>query len=80
MLQSQFCSVFTREPEGDIPQLEPRVGQRLERLVITHECVLKALVLDVYMLGDRSHPITHIYLVGGVLLFCFGIWGMLCGL
>ena len=32
ILQSQFCSVFTREPE------------RLERLVITHEWVLKALM------------------------------------
>ena len=43
-LQSQFCSVFTREPEGEIPQLEPRIGERLERLVITHEWVLKALI------------------------------------
>ena len=25
ILQSQFCSVFTREPEGEIPQLEPRI-------------------------------------------------------
>ena len=41
ILQSQFCSVFTREPEGEIPQLEPRIG---ERLVITHEWVLKALM------------------------------------
>ena len=44
ILQSQFCSVFTREPEGEIPQLEPRIGERLERLVITHEWVLKALM------------------------------------
>ena len=36
-----FCSVFTREPEGEIPQLESRKG---ERLVITHEWVLKALM------------------------------------
>ena len=41
---SQFCSVFTHEPEGEIPQLEPRIGERLERLVITHEWVLKALM------------------------------------
>ena len=41
ILQSQFCSVFTREPEGEIPQLEPRIG---ERHVITHEWVLKALM------------------------------------
>ena len=44
ILQSQFCSVFTREPEGEIPQLEPRIGERLERLVITHDWVLKALM------------------------------------
>ena len=33
-----------REPEGEIPQLEPRIGERLERHVITHEWVLKALM------------------------------------
>ena len=44
ILQSQFCSVFTCEPEGEIPQLEPRIGERLERLVITHEWVLRALM------------------------------------
>ena len=42
-LQSQFCSVFTSEAEGEIPQLEPRIGE-LEMLVITHECVLKVLM------------------------------------
>ena len=36
--------MFTREPEGEIPQLEPRIGERLERLVITHAWVLKALM------------------------------------
>ena len=36
--------MFTREPEGEIPQLEPHIGERLERLVITHEWVLKALM------------------------------------
>ena len=44
ILQSQFCSVFTREPEGEIPQLEPRTRERLERLEITHEWVLKTLM------------------------------------
>ena len=44
ILQSQFCSVFTRELEGDIPQLEPRIGERLERLVITHAWVLRSLM------------------------------------
>ena len=44
ILQSQFCSMFTHEPEGEIPQLEPRIGERLEKLVITQEWVLKALM------------------------------------
>ena len=38
ILQSQFCPVFTLEPEGEKPQLESRTGERLE---ITHEWVLK---------------------------------------
>ena len=41
ILQSQFCSVFNSEPEGEIPQLELRIG---ERLVIAHEWVLRALM------------------------------------
>ena len=44
ILQSQFCSVFTHEPEGEIPQLESRICERLKRLVITHEWVLRALM------------------------------------
>ena len=44
ILQIQFCLVFTREPEGEIPQLESRIVERLERLVITHEWVLIALI------------------------------------
>ena len=41
ILQSQFCSVFTHEPEGEVPQLEPRMGERLE---ITHDWVLETLL------------------------------------
>ena len=26
------CSVFTREPEGEVPQLEPRMEEWLARL------------------------------------------------
>ena len=33
--------MFTREPEGEKPQLESRTGERLE---ITHEWVLKTLM------------------------------------
>ena len=36
--------MFTRESEGEIPQLEPRIGERLERLEMTHEWVLKTLM------------------------------------
>ena len=39
IIESQFCSMFTCEPE-----LEPRIGEMLERLIITHEWVLKALM------------------------------------
>ena len=28
VLQHQFCRVFTREPEGDIPIIEPRTAER----------------------------------------------------
>ena len=44
ILQSQFCSVFTREPDGEIPQLEPLIGERLDRFEITHDWVLKTLM------------------------------------
>ena len=33
ILQSQFCSVFTREPEGVVPQVEPRMGERLDSVL-----------------------------------------------
>ena len=59
ILQSQLCSVFTREPEGDIPQLEPRIGERLERFVITHEWALKALMktnITKSCGSDELHP------------------------
>ena len=44
ILQSQFCSVFACEPEGEIPQLEPRIGEKLERFVIRYKWVLKPLM------------------------------------
>ena len=36
--------MFTREPEGQVPQLEPRMGERLERLEISHDWILKTLL------------------------------------
>ena len=35
------CSVFTRAPEGEVPQLEARMEEWLARLEITHDWVLK---------------------------------------
>ena len=29
VLQHQFCQVFTREPEGDIPIIEPHTAEKL---------------------------------------------------
>ena len=57
ILQSQFCSVFMCEPEGEIPQLEQHIGERLERLIITHEWVLKALTSQ--SLVDRMNYILE---------------------
>ena len=51
--------MFTREPEGEIPQLESRIWERLERLVITHEWVLKALMKTNIIKScgpDELHP------------------------
>ena len=62
ILQGQFCSVFTREPEGEIPQLEPHIGERLERLVITHEWVLKALMKTIITKSCGPHELHPIML------------------
>ena len=45
-----------REPKGDIPQLESRMGERLE---ITHEWVLKTLMETYFTKScgtDELHP------------------------
>ena len=39
VLQHQLCRVFTREPEGDIPILEPRIA-----VEVTLDMVLKRLM------------------------------------
>ena len=43
LLLNQFSSVFTWEPEGDIPRLETRTQAKILDLVITVEMVLKSL-------------------------------------
>ena len=45
--------------EGEIPQLKPCIGERLERLVVTHEWVLKALMKTTITKScgpDELHP------------------------
>ena len=43
VLQHQFCRVYTREPEGDIPIIEPRTAEKLTA-VVTPDMVLKRLM------------------------------------
>ena len=44
VLQHQFCRVFTREPESDIPILEPRTAEKLTAVEVTPDVVLKRLM------------------------------------
>ena len=44
VLQHQFCHVFTREPEGDIPIIEPRTAEKLTAVEVTPDMVLKRLI------------------------------------
>ena len=44
VLQHQFCRVFTREPEDDIPILEPRTAEKLTAVEVTPDVVLKRLM------------------------------------
>ena len=39
-LQHQFCRVFTREPEGGIPVIEPRTAEKLAAVEVTPDMVL----------------------------------------
>ena len=43
LLLSQFSSVFTREPEGEIPRIAQRTTTKIPDLIITVEMVLDAL-------------------------------------
>ena len=43
ILLNQFSSVFTREPEGEIPRIKPRTNSRIPNLIITVKMVLEAL-------------------------------------
>lgn len=43
LLLNQFSSVFTQEPDGDIPRLAQRTKMKIPDLIITVEMVLEAL-------------------------------------
>ena len=43
ILQNQFSSVFTHEPEGDIPRIASRTDSRIPNLYVTEEMVLNQL-------------------------------------
>ena len=39
ILQKQFCSVFTREPEGDVPSIPSRRNCTLDKIIIAAKMV-----------------------------------------
>ena len=44
ILQKQFSSVYTHEPEGEIPTIDRRTDKRISDLYISEEMVLKQLI------------------------------------
>ena len=42
-MQKQFSSVYTREPDGDIPTFESRIESSITNLYVTEEMVRKEL-------------------------------------
>ena len=51
ILQKQFCSVFTKEPHGELPEFQARTNRAIEELTITKETVHKLILkLD----GNKS--------------------------
>ena len=59
LLQKQFCSVFTREPDGELPHFEPRTDKIMEDKEISVEKVyqqLKELDPNKSFGPDEIHP------------------------
>lgn len=59
ILQKQFCSVFTIEPEGQLPDFPRRTQQSIDEIVITKEMVkqrLKELDTNKSFGPDEMHP------------------------
>ena len=59
ILQTQFCSVFTREPDGNIPKLPQRTDISIYDLSITTEMIaeeIKQLNINKSCCPDELHP------------------------
>ena len=69
ILQSQFCAVFAHEPEGEIPQLEPHTGERLERLEIKNN-----LQNELHQMEKWSKTWFLQFHPGKCLVMSVGIW------
>ena len=59
VVQNQFSSMFTQEPEGDIPRLAPRTDAKVNNIHVTAEMVLellKTLKINKSCGPDDIHP------------------------
>lgn len=59
ILQKQFCSVFTKEPEGELPEFQSRTDRVIKRIPITKDLVYKSILKldDNKSFGpDEMHP------------------------
>ncbi|XP_066923557.1 uncharacterized protein [Clytia hemisphaerica] len=59
ILQKQFCSVFTKEPEGELPEFQSRTDRVIKRIPITKDLVYKSILKldDNKSFGpDETHP------------------------
>ena len=66
ILQRQFCSVFTHEPDGDIPEFPSRTENRVSDLILSEDMVrekIKQLDLNKSYGPDEMHPRMLIELV-----------------
>ena len=69
ILQKQFSSVFTREPDNDIPKLDKRTDASITDLFVTEKMVkIKILMLDINKScgPDDIHPRILIELVDSI--------------
>ena len=67
VLQDQFCSVFTKEPEGTLPPFPPRTNKLLVDIIVTELMVgdeIKVLNLNKSVGPDEVHPRMLFELVG----------------